>query len=107
MIYLLLEGIQTAETDRSKSTVVVRGVMDPLKLVEEIKKKLGRHAELISQNTEKGRENKEKESNNKNNNKNEDSDGNKIFSYPPQYSVQHVYPSQIFSDENVHSCSIM
>lgn len=91
------------EPDRAKSTVVVRGVIDdPPKLVEKIKKKLGKHAELVSQTTEKGKDN-----NNKNVNKNEDSDGNKIFSYPPQYSSQHVYPSQIFSDENVHSCSIM
>ncbi|KAG5399331.1 hypothetical protein IGI04_021145 [Brassica rapa subsp. trilocularis] len=91
------------------SMVVVRGVMDPPKLVEEIKKKLKRHAELVSQNTEKGKGNNDKESNNNNkgNKKNEDSDGNTIFSYPPQYSAQHNYPSQIFSDENVHSCSIM
>ncbi|KAJ4892748.1 heavy metal-associated isoprenylated plant protein 3 [Raphanus sativus] len=41
-----IKGIQTAEPDRSKSMVVVRGVMDPPKLVEEIKKKLKRHAEL-------------------------------------------------------------
>lgn len=104
MIFDKLKGIQSAEPDRSKSTVVVRGIMDPPKLVEKIKKKLGKHAELISQNTKKDKDNKD----NKNNNKNEDSDGNKIFSYPPQYSTQnHLYPSQIFSDENVHSCSIM
>ncbi|KAG7580448.1 Heavy metal-associated domain superfamily [Arabidopsis suecica] len=99
-----IKGIQSVEPDRSKSTVVVRGVMDPPKLVEKIKKKLGKHAELLSQTTEKGKDNN---NNNKNNHKNEDSDGNKIFSYPPQYSSQHAYPSQIFSDENVHSCSIM
>ncbi|KAL1211449.1 Heavy metal-associated isoprenylated plant protein 8 [Cardamine amara subsp. amara] len=102
-----IKGVQTAEPDRSKSMVVVRGVMDPPILVDKIKKKLGKHAELLSQSTEKSKDNKDKDSNNKNNNKNEDCDGNKIFSYPPQYSVQHVYPSQIFSDENVHSCSIM
>lgn len=77
--------------------------MDPPKLVEKIKKKLGKHAELLSQTTEKGKDNKDKD----NNKKNQGSDGNNIFSYPPQYSAQHVYPSQIFSDENVHSCSIM
>ncbi|CAF1941305.1 unnamed protein product [Brassica oleracea] len=104
-----IKGIQTAEPDRSKSMVVVRGVMDPPKLVDEIKKKLKRHAELVSQNTEKGKGNNDNESNNNNkgNKKNEDSDGNTIFSYPPQYSAQHNYPSQIFSEENVHSCSIM
>lgn len=109
LLFDKLKGIQTAEPDRSKSMVVVRGVMDPPKLVEEIKKKLKRHAELVSQNTEKGKGNNDKESNNNNkgNKKNEDSDGNTIFSYPPQYSAQHNYPSQIFSDENVHSCSIM
>ncbi|CAA7038519.1 unnamed protein product [Microthlaspi erraticum] len=104
-----IKGIQTAEPDRSKSTVVVRGVMDdPPKLVEKIKKKLGKHAELLSQTTEKGKDNKDKDNDNKKkNNKNGDGDGIKIFSYPPQYSTQHNYPSQIFSDENVHSCSIM
>ncbi|EOA29554.1 hypothetical protein CARUB_v10015807mg, partial [Capsella rubella] len=98
-----IKGVQTVEPDRAKSTVVVRGVMDPPKLVEKIKKKLGKHAELASQTTEKNKDN----NNNKNTNKNEDSDGNRIFSYPPQYSSQHAYPSQLFSDENVHSCSIM
>ncbi|XP_010467978.1 PREDICTED: heavy metal-associated isoprenylated plant protein 3-like [Camelina sativa] len=98
-----IKGVQTVEPDRAKSTVVVRGDMDPQKLVEKIKKKLGKHAELASQTTEKSKEN----NNNKNTNKNQDSDGNKIFSYPPQYSSQHAYPSQLFSDENVHSCSIM
>ncbi|CAN8269747.1 unnamed protein product [Cochlearia groenlandica] len=121
-----IKGILTAEPDRSKSTVVVKGVIDePPKLVEKIKKKLGKHAEILSQNTEKpkDKDNKEKDNNNnKNNNKdnykkdnnnnnnkdkNKDSDGHMIFSYPPQYSHQHNYPSQLFSDENVHSCSIM
>ncbi|ESQ49811.1 hypothetical protein EUTSA_v10022005mg [Eutrema salsugineum] len=91
-----IKGIQTVVPDRSKSTVLVRGVMDPPVLVEKIKKKLGKHAELLSQSTEKRKDNKDKDSNNKNTNKKEDGYGNQIFSYP-----------QIFSDENVHSCSIM
>ncbi|KAF3552592.1 hypothetical protein DY000_02003546 [Brassica cretica] len=69
-------GVQTVEPDQSKSTVVVQGAMNPPELVEKIKKKLGRHVELLSQNTEKGKANKDKE----NNNKNEDSDGNTIIS---------------------------
>ncbi|KAF2579737.1 hypothetical protein F2Q68_00002578 [Brassica cretica] len=70
-------GVQTVEPDQSKSTVVVQGAMNPPELVEKIKKKLGRHVELLSQNTEKGKANKDKE----NNNKNEDSDGNTIISF--------------------------
>lgn len=49
MLFDKLKGVQTVEPDQSKSTVVVRGAMNPPELVEKIKKKLGRHVELLSQ----------------------------------------------------------
>ncbi|XP_010555073.1 PREDICTED: heavy metal-associated isoprenylated plant protein 3 [Tarenaya hassleriana] len=94
-----MEGVLTVEPDMSKSTVVVRGAIDPPKVVEEVKKRMGRHAELISQRSENKNHNAQKEASCEK--------GNNVFTYPPQYSIQHSYPCQLFSDENANSCSIM
>lgn len=80
-----------------KSTVTVRGNFDPPKLVEAIAKQFGKYAEIVAEGpTDKangtGKQGKEEEI---------------MFHYPPQYSLQHIYPTQIFSDENILSCSIM
>lgn len=85
------------------SRVTVRGVFDPPKLVEIIKKRLGKHVEIVKQ------EHAEKGSQDKSNKKDTEGEkgGNIVFQYPPQYSTQHIYPNQMFSDENVFSCSIM
>ncbi|WRX15821.1 Heavy metal-associated domain [Theobroma cacao] len=90
-------GILNVEPDMKKSTVTVRGNFDPPKLVETIAKQFGKYAEIVAEGpTDKangtGKQGKEDEI---------------MFLYPPQYSLQHIYPTQIFSDENILSCSIM
>ncbi|XP_022775668.1 heavy metal-associated isoprenylated plant protein 8 [Durio zibethinus] len=93
-----MEGILNVEPDMKKSTVTIRGNFDPPKLVKTITKQLGKHAEIV------GERSHDKE-NVKDNKKGKGEEI--IFHYPPQYSVQHIYPAQIFSDENIFSCSIM
>ncbi|EOX99746.1 Heavy metal transport/detoxification superfamily protein, putative [Theobroma cacao] len=92
-----MKGILNVEPDMKKSTVTVRGNFDPPKLVEAIAKQFGKYAEIVAEGpTDKangtGKQGKEEEI---------------MFHYPPQYSLQHIYPTQIFSDENILSCSIM
>ncbi|KAI4354507.1 hypothetical protein L6164_003360 [Bauhinia variegata] len=89
---LKMEGVVTVEVNREKSLVIVRGTPEPQKIIEHVKKQLGKHAEII------------KQENMWNKNENE----NTIrYCYPPQYSTPFVFPDHIFSDENVFACSIM
>ncbi|XVE92081.1 hypothetical protein REPUB_Repub01dG0066600 [Reevesia pubescens] len=97
-----MKGILNVEPDMKKSTVTIRGIFDPPKLVETVTKKLGKYAEIV------GKGSKDKGSGNGNGNgNNKGKEKEIIFHYPPQYSAQHIYPTQIFSDENIFSCSIM
>lgn len=93
-------GVVSVELDKETSHVTVKGTMEPKELVDYVKKRLGKHAEII-----KGDNKKEAKIEKKN-----DEKGREpviMFSYPPQYSTQHLYPNQTFSDENVFACSIM
>ncbi|TKY71863.1 Copper transport protein ATX1 [Spatholobus suberectus] len=95
-----MEGVDSVEVDKEKSRVVVKGTVESTKLVEKVKKKLGKHAEILKEDNkrEPKREGKDNEK------------GNEhviTYSYPPQYSTQYLYPNQTFSDENVFACSIM
>jgi hypothetical protein len=94
-------GILNVEPNKETSRVTVRGAVDPPKLVEYIKKRLGKHVEIVHQ------EQVEKGSQGKGNNNKPSTGGENVFHYPPQYSAQYIYPNQMFSDENVNSCSIM
>ncbi|BBG93872.1 Heavy metal transport/detoxification superfamily protein [Prunus dulcis] len=99
MILKILGENESVEANMESSRVTVRGVVDPPKLIEYIKKQLGKHAEIVKQ------EQGHKQGNNNNNKK--DPERENIFQYPPQYSSQHIYPNQTFSDENPFACSIM
>ncbi|KAF5741183.1 hypothetical protein HS088_TW10G00178 [Tripterygium wilfordii] len=92
-----MQGIMVVEPDMKKSTVVIRGLFDPPKLVELIRKRLGKHVEILTQEDVKGKAQQAQE---------KGPDEKNMFHYPPQYAT-HICPSQIFSDENVFSCSIM
>ncbi|GLT38854.1 hypothetical protein SLA2020_130730 [Shorea laevis] len=85
----------------AKSIVIVRGIFNPQKLVEMIAKRMGKHAEIV--NT------KQESEQVKGNAKEEGKEDKKTvhYHYPPQYSSKHVYPNQIFCEENILSCSIM
>ncbi|KAH0991955.1 hypothetical protein GBA52_003438 [Prunus armeniaca] len=96
-----MKGVLSVEANMESSRVTVRGVVDPPKLIEYIKNQLGKHAEIVKQ------EQGQKQGNNNNNNNKKDPERENIFQYPPQYSSQHIYPNQTFSDENPFACSIM
>ena len=96
-------GVESVELDKEKSHVIVKGTVESPKLVEYVKKKFGKHAEIIKDD---GKRDQVKKDQGKNNN-DKDSGHVIMFSYPPQYSTQYLYPNQNFSDENAFACSIM
>lgn len=103
-------GVLNVEANMETSMVTVRGIVDPPKLLEYIKKQLGKHAEIVKQEEDKGQgkdKGKGKDNNNSNNNLICPEVVEIQFQYPPQYSVEHIYPCQSFSDENPLACSIM
>ncbi|KAL3818711.1 hypothetical protein ACJIZ3_004616 [Penstemon smallii] len=92
-----MEGVRIVDIDVVKNVVTVKGTMDPQKLVDFIKKRGGKHAEIVKQgNRGCYGENKQMDQNVKTK---DDS-----FHYYPQ---QLVYAPQLFSDENPNSCSVM
>jgi hypothetical protein len=95
--------VESVELDKEKSLVIVRGTMESSKIVEYVKKKFGKHADIIKEDEKRdqGQKDQEKKSNER------DSGHIIMFSYPPQYSTQYLYPNQKFNDENVFACSIM
>ncbi|GAV86330.1 HMA domain-containing protein [Cephalotus follicularis] len=98
-----MKGVVTVEPDTRTSQVTVRGSFDTPKLVENIAKRLGKYAEVLKQVLDQ-QEQKGKDRDNKKDNKEEEKI---VFYYPSLNSMHHVYPHQLFSEENVFSCSIM
>lgn len=96
-----MEGVESVELDKEKSHVTVKGTVESPKLVEYVKKKFGKHAEIIKDDVKRDQGKKDQGKNKK------DSGHVIMFSYPPQYSTQYLYPNQNFSDENAFACSIM
>ncbi|EXB40323.1 hypothetical protein L484_017465 [Morus notabilis] len=90
-----MRGIMTVEPNMENSRVTVRGIVDAPKLVEYIKKRLGRHAEILDQETETC-----------NCCKDLVMWENKWECISPS-SAQCICLSHMFSDENPLSCSIM
>ncbi|KAJ8759751.1 hypothetical protein K2173_009852 [Erythroxylum novogranatense] len=95
-----MKGIIGAEADMGKSQITVRGVLEESELVKTLTRRLGKHVEVVKQEPppkpilkEEKKCSKKKET--------------IIINYPPINSYNYIHPSQIFSDENVNSCSIM
>lgn len=111
----------TVETDPKKSQMVVKGEFDPATLVSFLYRRAGKHVEILKQEkaddgTKKAEnkqgkgeavEKKKKGEGGEDKNKNKKGRGEELFFYPPQIVMEQAYPPQIFSDENVHACSVM
>ncbi|CAN6686629.1 unnamed protein product [Malus baccata var. baccata] len=100
-----IKGVVSVEANMESSRVRVRGIVEAAKLVEYIKKELGKHAEIVKQ--EQGEEKGQGKDKASNNTQRPEGGGECVFQYPPQYSTQHIYPCQTFSDENPLACSTM
>lgn len=113
------------ETDVPNDQVVVKGVIDPAKLVEHVYKRTGKQASIVP-NEEKKQEEEKKEGEKKEEKKEEakkeggedgdkeeddknKSDIKRVEYWPSRYYSEYAYypNSQIFSDENPNACSVM
>lgn len=111
-------------TDLTNDQVIVKGIIDPAKLVDNVYRRTRKQASIVQDEEKKdeGKKEEEKkeeenkevkgESEKKEEEKKEEDDDSKIdakkYEYLPfRYHVEHAYPSQIFSDENPNACTLM
>ncbi|XP_077222210.1 heavy metal-associated isoprenylated plant protein 7-like isoform X2 [Tasmannia lanceolata] len=114
-----MDGVESVVTDLNNDQVIVKGIVDPEKLVENVYRRTRKQASIVKEEEKKEEEKKEEE---KKEDKGEEEkkegedgkgeDGKKRKSkrsdyWPPKYQMEYVYPPEIFSDENPNACSIM
>lgn len=109
-------GVESVEADIANDQVVVKGVVDPEKIVDHIYKRTGKQASIVPEEKkeeEKKEEEKkeEKEGEKKEKEQGKEDDDKKIDIklseyWPSKYNSEFAYP-QIFSDENPNACSVM
>ncbi|KAF7848113.1 hypothetical protein BT93_L2284 [Corymbia citriodora subsp. variegata] len=116
-----IQGVETVETDVANDRAIVKGVIDPQKLVDYLKKRKGKQALIVKDEEKKEEEKKDeekkeesKEGEKKDGEEGKDDDGSKMdmkrIEYWPSrhYMEYQMYPSpQIFSDENPNACTVM
>ncbi|XP_059624822.1 heavy metal-associated isoprenylated plant protein 7-like isoform X2 [Cornus florida] len=113
-----IQGVESVTTDLANDQVIVKGVIDATKLVNDVYKKTRRHVSIVKDEEKKEEEKKEeekkeeKEGEKKDGEESKGEDGDKSDIkrseyWPTKYHMEYAYPPQIFSDENPHACSVM
>ncbi|MQM19516.1 hypothetical protein Taro_052522 [Colocasia esculenta] len=111
-----MEGVESVETDLPNEQVIVKGFIDPAKLVANVYRRTRKQASIVKDEEKKEEEEKkpeeakEKAEEKKEEGKEEDdkkADVKKLEYWPPRYYVEYAYAPQIFSDENPNACSVM
>ncbi|MED6121315.1 hypothetical protein PIB30_028935, partial [Stylosanthes scabra] len=126
-----IQGVESVETELGKDQVIVKGVIDAAKLVDEVYKRTKKHASVVKTEEEEKKEEEKKEEEKKKEEKEEeekkeggegeekkgegeedDDDQNKSDIkrseyWPSKSFVDYAYAPQIFSDENPNACSVM
>ncbi|KAG4148880.1 hypothetical protein ERO13_D05G310800v2 [Gossypium hirsutum] len=100
-----MKGILNVEADMKKSMVTITGSLGASNIAETIRRRLGKHVEIVAVESKDKKKNHDK-GNEKSNKKGEE-EKIVVLNYPPQYSAQNICPNQIFSNQNIFSCSIM
>lgn len=101
-------------------TVTVQGSIESDKLLSYLRKKVHKHAEIITPKPEKKEEKKEEEKKEKEKVEVKSTESTKIIEFKEEvkmevkskesnapYFIHYVYAPQLFSDENPNACSIM
>ncbi|PNY17793.1 translation initiation factor IF-2-like protein, partial [Trifolium pratense] len=112
--------VESVETDLGNDQAIVKGVIDPEKLVDEVFKRTKKQASIVKEEEKKEEEKKEeekkeekKEEEKKESEENKEEDDNKTEIKRSEYwpSKDYVdyayYAPEIFSDENPNACSVM
>ncbi|CAN4106673.1 unnamed protein product [Withania somnifera] len=120
-----IQGVESVTTDLGNNQVVVKGVVDPEKLVNDVYKRTGKQAIVVKEKEVKKEEEKkeeekeekveEKKGSEEEEGKEEDDDKTTSDIKKSEYMQQKDYifmeyanyPPQIFSDENPHACFVM
>lgn len=111
-----VSGVESATADLANDQVIVKGVIDPEKLVSEVHKRMKKQASIVKDEEKKEEDKKEGEDKKEDEKKDGEEgkagdDDNKMdikrseYLAPKYYSE--YYAPQIFSDENPHACSVM
>lgn len=107
------------ETDVGNDQVIVKGIVDPAKLVVDVYKKTKKHASIVpEEKKEEEKKEEEKKEADKEGEKKEGEEGKedddkksdikKSEYWPSRYHLEYAYPPpQMFSDENPNACSVM
>ncbi|XP_031491231.1 heavy metal-associated isoprenylated plant protein 7-like [Nymphaea colorata] len=120
-----MKGVESVETDLKNDKVIVKGVVDPKKLVEYVYKQTRKQATIVpppppeeekkeevkeeEKKEEKGESEKKEGEEGKDGGEEEKKSEMKKSEYwpPARYYMEYAYPPQIFSDENPNACSIV
>ncbi|KAL8461676.1 hypothetical protein ACS0TY_032965 [Phlomoides rotata] len=119
-----IQGVESVTTDIGNDQVIVKGVVDPEKLVNDVYKKTGKQASVVVKEEEKKEEKKEEEKKDekqddkkaaapaaadesKEDDEKKTADIKKMEHWPQKYYMDYAYAPQMFSDENPNACSVM
>ncbi|KAA8537272.1 hypothetical protein F0562_027041 [Nyssa sinensis] len=108
-----IRGVESVTTELAKDQVIVKGIIDPAKLVNDVYKKTKKQVSIVKDEEKKEEEKKDEtkeENKGGEEGKEEDDNGdhiNKSEYWPPEYYMEYAYPPTIFSDDNPHACSVM
>ncbi|KAL2339281.1 hypothetical protein Fmac_013727 [Flemingia macrophylla] len=109
-----IKGVESVETDLANDQVIVKGVIDPAKLVDQVYKKTKKQASIVKNEEKKEEEKKEEEKKDekKEGEENKGEEDNKTEIKRSEYGplknyIDYAYAPQFFSDENPEACSVM
>ncbi|CAA2986793.1 heavy metal-associated isoprenylated plant 7-like isoform X1 [Olea europaea subsp. europaea] len=113
-----VKGVESVTTDLANNHVIVKGVLDPDKLVSDVYKKTRKQASIVKdeekkEEEKKVEEKKEEKEEKKEGEESKEEDDTKTeikrseYWPPPKYYMDYANPPQMFSDENPHACSVM
>ncbi|XP_050215096.1 heavy metal-associated isoprenylated plant protein 7-like [Mercurialis annua] len=112
-----IQGVESVETDLGNSQIIVKGVVDPAKLVADVYKKTKKQASIIvkDEETKKDEEKKEAEKKPDDEGEKKEEDDKKINDmmikkseiWPSKVYLEYAYAPQMFSDENPNACFVM
>ncbi|XP_027332551.1 heavy metal-associated isoprenylated plant protein 7-like [Abrus precatorius] len=109
-----IKGVESVQTDLANDQVIVKGVVDPAKLVHHVNKRTKKQASIVKdeekREEEKKEEEKKEEKKEGEENKGEEDNKTEIKRseyWPSKNYIDYAYAPQIFSDENPNACSVM
>ncbi|KDP35503.1 hypothetical protein JCGZ_08941 [Jatropha curcas] len=117
------QGVESVETDLANSQVIVKGIVDPAKLVDDVYKKTRKQASIVKEEEKKEEEKKEEEKKEEEKKEEEKKEGGEEVKeeeekkseieikrseyWPTKYLEYYAYDPEMFSDENPNACSVM